>query len=46
MSEVVSTYLKRHWWPYKHMAVRCWTDKYTHFGYYDTSLVVGTHAKI
>ncbi|KAK1947749.1 PKS-NRPS hybrid synthetase [Phytophthora citrophthora] len=31
---------------YKSKIVKCWTDKYAHFGCHDTSTVEGTHAKI
>lgn len=40
-----SSYLDTNRWKYKTRIVRAWTDRYPHFGFRDTSLVEGTHAK-
>ncbi|EGZ18350.1 hypothetical protein PHYSODRAFT_421666, partial [Phytophthora sojae] len=37
-------YLDTQWWPHKKKFVRCWTDKFSHFGCRHTSTVEGTHA--
>lgn len=41
----MADYLDLHWWKYKEKLVKCWTCRYLHFGYRDTSPVEGTHAK-
>ncbi|GMG15610.1 unnamed protein product [Phytophthora fragariaefolia] len=42
----VAEHLDDKWWKYKEKLVKCWADKYIHFGRLDTRTVDAVHANI